>query len=876
MEKPIHYRPNLFLRAVALALVGCLIVDPATATAMSYEQQAIGGVSVVSHRSLLIAQDSPFAQQAVPPHSAMERLPAAQDKAPKLRVLRLGGIWPITQPFYSAIERRIGGWVGPRVGWFAGHVAAPVILESVIAAFGSLSLWNRVVPLHAGLGLPVIAGLLGWQVLHLFYPPTAHPQTWGQRLRFAFLDERGVIGALTLAAFWATGHIVPGGLLLHLFLPLVVPHLLVNLLSPRVWAAFKNWVEWWYWRNGSTPSGHHDAVDWKFHERHLKRYETVWTPQFLIVRRTFLQQVREVIFEAGDFSYEMAAHLMLHLPGGSAKIGVIWLGRLIKHFWLNWVEREKKPEGHAEKVQEALNILKEAPSLKKRRERASHLYLRSGHIWARDALKRWEETKGTPAVVSEENGENKVNPREMLIHEMGAFLGGVLQWRGAGDEQPEDRKILNILIDQALVDPDHRVVTAAVRALGAMVNHLIDRQQLRVREVYQRHQKTHPSEVVQGAVARDLGRNFKHLSNLAVAVSALRRKRSDWVRAYLVEEIEYLAHAEPFDPEHDSARIERLWNLLRPKALNQKSNISLRENCLKTLVRIGRADWEVFELLRKALLTDPDPTIQMTAVWALDILFGAPWTAQFTSWMDLLAQFIRREHQGRPNIFLEDYTFQRLTQMINAAHDPALTERFRGTALMPHEEATNPIVFVNVDRIAASAPGHYGALSSPRVTAFNRQLHKSRFSVVITDGFRQDRDEAKMDADGRLDIQLRTDVLEQVLANLGRNLPALVPSRDPARAKRASHMERAVVPWAGRAVVVLGTAKDLAQMRLAGMNPPVIEVSPEMIATPKAYDKLTRDIAKVGEESLRETSPQAPAGSSKATPAENHARDGAA
>ena len=129
----------------------------------------------------------------------------------------------------------------------------------------------------------------------------------------------------------------------------------------------------------------------------------------------------------------------------------------------------------------------------------------------------------------------------------------------------------------------------------------------------------------------------------------------------------------------------------------------------------------------------------------------------------------------------------------------------------------------------------------------NAKLHKSGFAVVITDGFRMDRDKAPMDAGGNLKIGLRTDMLVPVLEHLSTNWPARGPSRDPARGKHAKRMERAISPFPGQPVVVLCRAGDIPALEGTLRQPlPTLEVTATDLA-PENYQKLVGRIQTAGQ-----------------------------
>ena len=427
-----------------------------------------------------------------------------------------------------------------------------------------------------------------------------------------------------------------------------------------------------------------------------------WTPEFLITKRSAEHRLREILAEAVDLACEIIAEFIFHVPGTLGKLLKRLAGHLTLRFWLWGLQNPIPSWLHNRLLAKSQRYLKRPHSLEELREAAGKLFVRSGYTWSDEALAQWENGRGHLPAGSK---EDFVSPRELLVQTMGGFFEGVLRWKGKDEkiEDPKDRQILDFLIDQ-LDDQDPKVVTAAVRGIGAVAEHLTPRQHQKVLTKYHNLLNQSPDEVARGSVARDLGRNVADLRSLEVAMKALNQPQSPWVAAYLAEMIEFLVHRFPFEPQRDQREMDELSRLLIKKARDLRSGIALRVNCIKALARVSVANEKVFKGLRAALLWDSDPTVQETAVWALARLFGSSESPQFASLTQLLTRLIGRFHPGRPNPYLERYAHNLLQWLSRASRDPELIRQAAETRLLPHVEAHNPLVLIKGSSLPRTIP----------------------------------------------------------------------------------------------------------------------------------------------------------------------------
>jgi hypothetical protein len=786
-----------------------------------------------------------------------------------------GSRWPWAEPFYQWVARA-SSWatrfLGPsrseRFGRFMGQMVAPVLVESGAGMFVFLIAWVSIFGISITPFLTGFVGLGVWQLLHM---PGAPGKTRWRKFIVSFSGERGIIALVT----WLLTPAVMA--IFHIHNPVYVMtgtfgavHFLGLRFWPRILSVWGRISIWWHYWGTPSAEDFQQAIDWT-KRFEIKKYGIDGEQEFLLPAPTFLRANHESVSEASDFALDLLTDFS-RIPFTGV---LIWAGQTLFRIG-RWVvihnrahlkesdRRRARMQAHERGLDVTLSLRERRRMF--RREFLKHGYLPADHIIQEfQAIPYVAETASSGQKNPETTASTRehVGKREELLHRLEGFFQSVMKWKKGTIAEEQDEKIYKFLL-LCLQDPDPWVVKAAVRAIGAVHTHLSEGQKNTILKMYWRMLAHHESEVVRATIARDLSQEMVVYQNLGVAAGALATGlQKPWVECYLAETLEYLIKEYQEDLKRDPKLTKRIADVLLRKAEGattttgtsaSKPLIGTRVNALRALARLPTIDAQVLETdilhrLGQILENDPDPTVQAAALWCyirLSILASSH--RQIVSFHQSY-KFLMGTHKGRRNPILETFGMIVLRQWADRLEDPALQALARRIVpvAVTKPAIPSPVIFLDADPLVGEdSPDTALCLAAEAVSSLLDQLHDANMSVVITHGFRKDRDAARLRGDNHPEVDLNAGPLARVLDILQTDFPALIPSRDPIRGKHANRIDRVVVPVPGGFPIIIIGRNHQASLIQEAWGKPMEFISlalfPELKLPVPQYDRLIRRI----------------------------------
>ena len=405
----------------------------------------------------------------------------------------------------------------------------------------------------------------------------------------------------------------------------------------------------WYWKRATSPRRLQRAIDASYKHRYIERYRSSRDPEFLLPNIPFWREDPKIAESAKEL---VTGLLGLVLPGlDFIKAFSILSKDLVRRFMTDRLSRLGKDDPVL--VANAMAAIEHAKSLNESRRLFQGYFRKTGYLVTDLILRDF------PAFDSETaSNEVLAGQREKEIQKLEGYFSGLMRSKKRLISDTKDLEILDFLM-RRLNDADPYVVKAAIRAIGVVDKYLLpsDKDALLIK--YRHLLLNHPSEVVRGAVARDLSQELVDSKNIQIIEEALYKgDPSPLVEGYLAESLEFLLRADPPRREPDPARYDRLLSLLLERAEKQDLNAPMRKSFLRALVRLRPTDPQTFLRVKRLLMSDPEPTIQDTSAWALASLGAAGEVERQKAVVETLLVVGAGFHDGRRNSHLEHYSLE--------------------------------------------------------------------------------------------------------------------------------------------------------------------------------------------------------------------------
>jgi HEAT repeat protein len=558
-----------------------------------------------------------------------------------------------------------------------------------------------------------------------------------------------------------------------------------------------NILKWqWLWSRDPTPDNRRRAIHWSF-DRYIESYHLGAEPEFNRPSSPLRPEDSRLGSEWPEV-FAGIVEVVFHLPGTAFwKMGLDWLTHLLRKVLIKrMVQLGKGEESHA-LVREAIEKIDLASSLEERRRLLRGYFQRYGYLISEQTITDFPSYNKKMASTADYIGE-----REDAIQRLEGYFFGIMQWKREPITEDLDKEILRF-VESKLNDPDPYVAKAAIRAIGVVENYLTPMDRERLLQRYQDLFSRRRDEVIQGSIARDFSQELDSPRNVMVLARSLRGDSlSPAVQAYVAESLETLLEKYPLNPKDDPKAFENLVHLLIRKAENPHVIGAVRVSSLKALAFMQEINDAEFAQLQQLFLSDPNPTLQEAAMFALAHLSCAS-AQQSESFLRSLADFVKGDHAGPPNPFLECFGRDLFDQLAAGQEDSALRERAHQLHVRDTLKTKNPVIFLDVGPLAAE--------DFRRLAGLRRYLKNSGGAVIDTDSFRQDRDKAlrvEKNQAYRPIMLLQVAQMLPALQNLSNNLPARETLWDPARRKRARRMESVLAPYPHQPIIIFGRGSE--------------------------------------------------------------------